>query len=96
MKKYDIKQKDVLDKVSVLKLLAHPIRYSIVLALKEEGRLNVSQIQEMMSLPQSTVSQHITKMREAGILTPKREGTNIFYSINNELAHAIVDLLANY
>ena len=52
--------------------------------------LNVGAIQETLDLPQSTVSQHISKMRESGIVEAEREGTKIFYSLTNEVANKII------
>ncbi|SEP83273.1 transcriptional regulator, ArsR family [Ignavigranum ruoffiae] len=86
MKSIDVEAAEVLEKVSVIKVLAHPIRYSIALALYHNGTLNVGAIQDVLSLPQSTVSQHISKLREARVVTASREGTKIFYELSNPIA----------
>lgn len=94
MHKVDIQANDIQKKVSVIKILAHPIRYSVALTLYHNGVLNVSAIQDSLSLPQSTVSQHISKMREAGIVEAKRDGTKIFYELTNPLAIKVIECLA--
>lgn len=90
MQKIDVKSPKVKEYVDVIKLLAHPIRFSIALTLEENTQLNVGAIQEALSLPQSTVSQHISKMRESGIVEAERDGTKIYYSLTNEIASRII------
>jgi len=69
---------------NILKALAHPQRLCIVKTLCEKEQVNVSDMQECLGEVQSTVSQHIARLKAAGVIVGKREGTNIFYSIANE------------
>jgi DNA-binding transcriptional ArsR family regulator len=62
------------------KALAHPHRLCIVKGLIE-NQCNVSKIQECLAVPQSTVSQHISKLKAAGIIKGKRSGLEICYSV---------------
>ena len=78
----------------LLKVLAHPVRLCIVNGLLSAKRCNVSFIQNCLNTPQSTISQHLQRLRSAGIVEGKREGTEIYYSIANEkIAHLVKDLL---
>lgn len=90
----DITIKELNDTVDILKVLAHPIRYGIALTLQHNGVMNVGAIQESLSLPQSTVSQHISKMRQVGIVEDTREGTKIFYELVDPTAINIVKALS--
>lgn len=90
MKQINVESTDIIEKVNVIKVLAHPIRYSIALALHHNGTLNVGAIQETLDLPQSTVSQHISKLREARIVTASREGTKIYYALTNSTAKDLI------
>ena len=63
-----------------LKAIAHPHRLCIVKGLLESG-CNVTKIQECMSLPQSTVSQHLAKLKAAGIIDGQRKGLEVCYSV---------------
>lgn len=74
-----------------LKALAHPQRLCIVKGLVE-NKCNVSKIQECIDLPQSTVSQHLAKLRTAGIIEGKRCGTEICYHVNDEKIIGFVKL----
>ena len=51
----------------ILKALAHPVRLCIVQGLLRKGYCNVGYMQECLELPQSTVSQHLQKLRSFGI-----------------------------
>ncbi|WP_438350047.1 ArsR/SmtB family transcription factor [Paenibacillus sp. FA6] len=65
----------------ILKALAHPVRLCIVRGLLEKGTCNVSHMQECLDLPQSTVSQHLQKLRSMGIVRTDRNGLEVNYSV---------------
>lgn len=80
----------------LLKVIAHPVRLCIVNGLLEKGTCNVSFIQNCLDTPQSTISQHLQRLKSAGIVEGKREGTEIYYSISNKkIALLVQDLLNN-
>jgi ArsR family transcriptional regulator len=51
------------EQAEILKVLAHPIRICIVKGLLEKGECNVSFMQDCLEIPQSTLSQHLQKLR---------------------------------
>ncbi len=53
----------------ILRVLEHPIRLQIVHQLVKKRLLNVSALQQLLNLPQSTVSQHLHKMRNHKVLS---------------------------
>ncbi len=65
----------------ILKALAHPVRLCIVRGLLEKGTCNVSYMQECLDIPQSTVSQHLQKLRTMGIVQTERNGLEVNYSV---------------
>lgn len=75
-----------------LKAISHPQRLCIIKGLME-NRCNVTRIQECMKLPQSTVSQHLSKLRAAGIVAGERKGLEICYSVVDEDVREIVRIL---
>ncbi len=78
----------------LLKVIAHPVRLCIVNGLLEKGTCNVSFIQNCLNTPQSTISQHLQRLRSAGIVEGKRDGTEIYYSIaDKRIANLVKDLL---
>ena len=81
------------EKAELLKVLGHPIRLCIIKGLLEEGENNVSFMQSCLDVPQSTLSQHLGKLRAFGIIEGLRKGTEIYYRVTNEEAIKIVKAL---
>lgn len=75
-----------------LKAIAHEIRLLIImtLAIREMG---VGELSEALGVAQPTISQHLAKMRERGILNARREGNQIFYSLADERIKDFMGLL---
>lgn len=80
-------------KAEILKALAHPARLCIASNLYFKGKCNVTGIQHCMDMPQSTISQHLSKLKAAGIIKGARNGLEIEYDVINEDAIAILNAL---
>lgn len=78
-----------------LKVLAHPVRLCIVRGLLQKGGCNVSYMQNCLGMPQSTVSQHLQKLRSAGVIEGIRSGLEINYRVCDERVEKLVNLLIN-
>ncbi|MBC3795793.1 ArsR/SmtB family transcription factor [Acetobacterium tundrae] len=74
----------------ILKVLAHPVRLCIVKGLIENGECNVTHMQSCLDTPQSTTSQHLQKLRAAGIVEGKRNGLEINYRVCND---RVIDII---
>lgn len=81
------------EKAELLKALGHPIRLCIIKGLVEINESNVSFMQSCLDVPQSTLSQHLGKLRALGIIEGVRKGTEIYYKVTNEEAIKIVKAL---
>ncbi|MBB6713569.1 ArsR/SmtB family transcription factor [Clostridium gasigenes] len=77
----------------LLKVLAHPIRLCIVSGLLEVGSCNVSKMQNCLGVPQSTISQHLQKLKSVGIISGERNGLEVFYKIADERVETIIKAL---
>ncbi|MGL4799427.1 MAG: ArsR/SmtB family transcription factor [Cellulosilyticaceae bacterium] len=87
-------QQDTLEqKAEILKALAHPARLCITANLHFKGKCNVTGIQHCMDMPQSTISQHLSKLKSAGIIKGVRNGLEIEYEVVNEHAIGILKVL---
>lgn len=76
-------------KADFLKALAHPVRLQIVEFLKN-GEKNVGSIIKALRVQQSSLSRHLTILREAGILKSRQQGTVIYYDIeNHDIYHVL-------
>ena len=65
----------------VLKVLGHPVRLGIVWGLLQKGSCNVSMVHECLGMPQSTISQHLGKLKAAGIVKVERRGIEMHYMV---------------
>lgn len=72
------------EKAEVLKALASPVRLCILRRLIENGRLNVTEITGCMNVSQSSVSQHLAKLRSLGIVKDEKVENQVFYSCERE------------
>lgn len=85
---------DILEiKADLLKALAHPSRLCIVSNLYFKGKCNVTGIQHCMQMPQSTISQHLAKLKAAGIIKGVRTGLEIEYEVVNQDVIQIIKTL---
>jgi SAM-dependent methyltransferase len=73
-----------------LKLLSDPARVRILLLLRQE-ELSVAELQEILAKGQSQVSTHLAQLKQAGLVTDRRTGKNIFYSFRS--SDGLSDLL---
>jgi DNA-binding transcriptional ArsR family regulator len=72
-----------------LKALAHESRL-MILCLLAEGERSVSELEQLLSLRQPTVSQQLARLRADGLVSTRREGKIIYYSLASEEARAII------
>ena len=75
-----------------LKALAHSVRLS-VMALLSEGEMNVQDLTKELGTTQSNLSQHLAQMREKGLVTTRRDGNMIYYSITNPKMLKLMEMM---
>ena len=63
-----------------LKAVAHESRMIILLALAG-GEKSVTELEQILSLPQPTVSQQLARLRAGGLVSTRRDGKVIFYNL---------------
>lgn len=66
----------------VYKLLAHPKRLEILNTIRY-GEATVDQLAEILGVSKANVSQHLTLLRLAQLVTVRREGKNAYYQITD-------------
>lgn len=76
----------------LLKALAHPKRLEIIHLIRAT-ELSVSDIHQMLDLPQANISQHLMLLRDAGIVQTRRDGKQVFYSLANDKFIQASDLM---
>jgi len=80
---------------AVLKALADPHRRQI-LRLVQHHELAAGQIAARFPLTQQAISQHIAVLKQAGLLTERRDGTRRLYTLRHEALDPVRDLLAEF
>lgn len=83
-----------MDTVEIFKALGDPARLKIVCMVAEAGDLCVCRIVEALEMGQPAVSHHLAKLKYAGVLSSRKEGQWVYYSLNtNVLAHDALSFL---
>jgi DNA-binding transcriptional ArsR family regulator len=77
-----------------LKALAHESRLMILCDLLH-GERSVGELEALLSRRQSTVSQQLARLRLEGLVSARRDGKTIYYSIASEKARSIIGALYN-
>ena len=78
-----------------LKALGHPVRLGIAVQLAGEPETCACDFAEVFGVSQPTVSEHLRVLREAGLVTTKRRGTQICYSLDPAVVREVAGLLAD-
>jgi ArsR family transcriptional regulator, arsenate/arsenite/antimonite-responsive transcriptional repressor len=60
-------------------------RQNILSVLESKDKICVSELVRILDVPQPTVSKHLSLLKNVGIVMAKREGQQVFYSINGRL-----------
>jgi len=72
-----------------LKALAHESRL-MILCILAEGEKSVSELEELLSLRQPTVSQQLARLRADGLVSTRRDGKAIYYNLASDEARVII------
>jgi DNA-binding transcriptional ArsR family regulator len=72
-----------------LKALAHESRL-MILCILAEGEKSVSELEELLSLRQPTVSQQLARLRADGLVSTRRDGKTIYYKLASEEARTVI------
>src|SRR5579863_10067710 len=80
--------------VKILRVVADPNRLRILLLLKAE-ELSVAELQEILVMGQSTISTHLSQLKQAGLVEDRRIGKNSLYRLTTGNGNDVLaDLLA--
>lgn len=79
-----LNKKLVEENVEKMKVLAHPVRYSIIAILTINKKMTVTEIYEELGLRQAAISNHLKLLHTSHMLTSRKSGKNIYYSVNKK------------
>jgi DNA-binding transcriptional ArsR family regulator len=81
--------------VEVFRMLADPTRVQVLWSLTNR-EMSVNELAEHVGKPAPSVSQHLAKLRMARLVRTRRDGTTIFYSLENEhVRQLVIDAVFN-
>ncbi len=89
-----LKEFDYSHQADILKLLGHPVRLKIVCGLLS-GECNVNKLWTCLGLPQATISQHLSILRNKGIVKARRSGRMVSYSVADPFSTYIANHVKN-
>lgn len=69
--------------VKLLKIMGDKTRYTILSAISQR-KYCVCQLQELFNASQPAISQHLRKLRDAGLVKEDKQGQWVYYSLNKE------------
>jgi len=87
MKRY---QNILQNEVEIFNSLAHPARLEI-LDLLRDGEACVCHIQAMLDQRQAYVSQHLNVLRQAGLVTSRKDGLRVYYQVSDPILFEVID-----
>lgn len=78
-----------------LKAMANPLRLLILCKLAE-GEKNVTELIEATAIAQTSISQHLKKLKDEGLVEYRRDHRTLFYRIEHPVANQIMAVLYEY
>ena len=92
MRRMDV-QIDYEERAELLKALSNPVRLRIVHGLLRRGCHNVGCMEANTGQSQSCISQHLQKLRAAGVVSTERCGNEVIYHVSSPVAAGLVAVL---
>lgn len=77
----------------LLRALGHPVRLCLVRQMHDYGRCSVSSFCSCMDASQSSISQHLAKLRDLGLVDCERQGQMVNYFIKDPMVDRILEVL---
>src|SRR5271163_3557017 len=76
--------------LKILRVIADPNRLRILLLLQGE-ELSVAELQEILGMGQSTISTHLSQLKQAGLVEDRRTGKSSLYKLKIDPSHAVLE-----
>lgn len=88
----EVMQSSAADVSDLLKLLGHPDRLMVLCQLKFAEQ-SVGELSRNLGIKQSSLSQHLARMRHEGVVTSRRDGQTMYYSIADPKVALVIGTL---
>lgn len=76
----------------IMKALGHPVRLQILDELRREEEACVCHLEAHLGLRQAYISQQLARLRDAGLVTDRRDGLNVYYSLADAAIEPLLDV----
>ena len=93
----EVSEQAIRELAQVFKLLSDETRLRILFYLAQHNELHVTDLCQRLGQSQPAVSHHLALLRHGGIIAPRRQGKNNFYSLTDtgtDLARVVKNLIA--
>ena len=77
---------------ALMRVMSNPDRLLLLCQLAQ-GERRVGELEELLDIQQPTLSQQLAVLREEALVTTRRDGKQIYYSIASDAALAVLDVL---
>lgn len=83
----------IVDQARIFALLGNEVRLKIMTLFLHYERMCVCDLSDVLQMKQSPISQHLRKLKDAGLLKNKREGMTIFYFIPSDKMEPLENII---
>lgn len=77
----------------MLRALAHPSRMGLVNLLQNNRELSVTELYTALGIEQAVASQHLSVLKQKGIVTYRREGKNSYYKLKHHQLMQVIRVI---
>ena len=80
-------------KAKLFALLGNLVRLKMVQLFLRYEKMCVCDLSDVLEMNQSPISQHLRKLKDGGILSSKRDGMTIFYSVTPDIKEDLIRII---
>lgn len=81
---------------AVMRALADPTRRAVFERIVNAGEISVSELTRGSGVTQGAISQHLKSLKQAGLVTERAHGRNVFYRAETHGLTPLVDWMSHY
>lgn len=88
------KRRVEVDAADRIRRLGHPLRLAMIATLRRHGEQCVCALAVELGREQATLSRHLRILRDGRLVQARRDGPNVFYSVDEATVASVIDVLA--
>lgn len=89
----DLLQTNIEEAAALLHAIGNPNRLRVLCQLLMQGEMSVGEMNEVVGISASALSQHLARMRDEGLVAYRREAQTLYYRINNPAVERVIAAL---